>query len=117
MRSRSLRSLTAAWQVVILGVLHTGLPSHSHEFERPESASDQPVIRADHHHHGTQLVEQAERVQSAPVQLAATPLTRAGVTLPTVKYNSAAYRNTPLRPLERAPPPGAPRAPPQFHLT
>jgi hypothetical protein len=113
MRSRSLRSLTAAWLVVILVVLHTGLPSHSHEFERPESAGDHPLIRAEHHHHGTQLVEQAERVQSAPVHLAATPLTRAGVTLSTVRYNSA-YRNTPLRPLERAPPPGAPRAPPQF---
>lgn len=99
--------------VAVLGVLHTGLPSHSHEVERSEAAGDQHRIGADHHQHGTQLVEQAERVQSAPVHLAVPPLTAAGVIFPTVKYTSA-YYGTPLRPLERAPPPGAPRAPPQL---
>jgi hypothetical protein len=114
MRARSLRSITAVCLVAVLGVLHTGLPSHSHELERPEAAGDHATIGADHHQHGTQLVEQAERVQSAPVQLEAPPLTTAGMTFSTVKYNTAYHRITPLRPLERAPPPGAPRAPPQF---
>jgi hypothetical protein len=113
MMPQFLRSLVASWLVVILGVLHTGLPSHSHEMKRVESAGEHPVVRADHHQHGTQLIEQAERVQSAPVELAATPLTFERVTFSTVPY-TAAYHNTPLRPLERAPPPGAPRAPPLF---
>ena len=113
MLSRPFRSVTAAWLVAVLGVLHTGLPTHSHEVERPESAGDHPVVRADHHGHGTQLIEQAERVQSSPVQLAATPLTIERVTFPTISY-TATYHNTPLRPRERAPPPGAPRAPPMF---
>jgi hypothetical protein len=99
--------------VAVLGVLHTGLPSHSHEVERTEAAGDHPSIRADHHQHGTQLIEQAERVQSAPVHLDAPPFTPAGVTFPTVNYTGA-YHSTPIRPQERAPPPGAARAPPQF---
>lgn len=113
MRSRSLRSLTAVCLVTVLGVLHTGLPSHSHEPERSEAAVDHPTIGADHHQHGTQLVEQTERVQSAPVHLVAPPLTPGGVTFPTVASTDA-YYSRPLRPLERAPPPGAPRAPPQI---
>jgi hypothetical protein len=108
---RFLRSLTAAWLMVVLGVLHTGLPSHSHEVERPEPPGDHAIATADHHGHGTQLIEQAERVQSASVQLAVTPLTLESVTFRTDR-SIAAQHSTPLRPLQRAPPPGAPRAPP-----
>jgi hypothetical protein len=107
----SFRSVTAACLVLWLGVLHTGLPSHGHDVERTDVAADHPAVGADHHGHGTQLLEQAERVQSAPVQLVATPTTIEHVTFPTVRY-TAAHHTTPLRPLERAPPPGAPRAPP-----
>ena len=113
MCSGTLRSLTAAWLVVWLGVLHTGLPSHSHEVERSDGRGDQPRLSADHHGHGTLLVEQAERVQSAAVQLAATPITIEGVTFPPVRYLSR-HHTSPLRPLERAPPTSAPRAPPLF---
>jgi hypothetical protein len=108
---RSFRSLTAACLVLWLGVLHTGLPSHSHDVERTDLTADHPAVGADHHGHGTQLIEQGERVQSAPVQLVATPNTIQHVTVPTVRY-TAAHHTIPLRPLERAPPPGAPRAPP-----
>jgi hypothetical protein len=108
---RTFRSLTAACLVSWLGVLHTGLPSHSHDVDRTDVAADHPAVGAEHHGHGTQLVEQAEWVQSAPVQLVATPTTIEHVTFPTVRY-TAVHHTTPLRPLERAPPPGAPRAPP-----
>jgi hypothetical protein len=111
MRSRFLRSLTAAWLVVLLGVLHTGLPSHSHDVERKGSRGDHHRLSADRHGHGTLLIEQAERVQSNPLQLAATPVTIDTVSFPATPY-TATYDRHPLRPLERAPPPGAPRAPP-----
>jgi hypothetical protein len=113
MTSRSLRSATATWLVILLGVLHTGLPSHSHEAERPGTAPDRQVISTDHHSHGTLLVEQTERVQSTGVQLAITPQSLATTTFFTPDHGIAAQQPTLLRPSGRSPPPGAPRAPPQ----
>jgi hypothetical protein len=111
---RSIRSLTAAWLIVLLGVLHTGLPSHSHEIDAPDAGGVQ-VLRAEHHAHGTLLVEQAERVQATAVQLAALPaaVERAAAQAP-VRTHIAVHR-TPVRPLGRAPPPAnASRAPPRY---
>jgi hypothetical protein len=102
----------AAWLIVLLGVLHTGLPSHSHEVEPADTASGD-VLRADHHSHGTILLEQTERVQSAPVQLPAPPAAVERAAFRPSLRTLAAVHVAPLRPRGRAPPPGhAPRAPP-----
>lgn len=114
MYPRSLRSATATWLILLLGVLHTGLPSHSHHSERPDLAPDHQLVSADHHSHGTILVEQAERVQSSPVQLAVTPPSLDGVDFFAAVHRLASDQPTLLRPSGRAPPQGAPRAPPQY---
>lgn len=111
MRSRFLRSLTASWLVGLLGVLHTGLPTHSHEVERTDA--EHHLQSADHHGHGTLLVEQTERVQSTQPHLVAAPIRFVTLILP-VAGRVTEPLVEPLRPLERAPPPGAPRAPPFF---
>jgi hypothetical protein len=113
MLPRSIRSATAAWLVLLLGVLQTGLPSHSHDVEAPESPSGQ-VLRADHHAHGVTLVEQLERVQSTPLQLPVPAAAVRGAAFRPHLCASTAVHSTPLRPLGRAPPPAhASRAPPQ----
>jgi hypothetical protein len=114
MPSRSIRSVTAAWLVMLLGVLHTGVPSHSHATDQSGDAGAGQVLRAADHAHGTQLVDQAERVQSTGIQLAAVPWTVDREVLRAPARMHAAVHNTPLRPLGRAPPPrNASRAPPR----
>ncbi len=71
MRAGFARSLTATWLVLVLAVLHSGLPTHSHRVDPPAALADEQVQSADHHSHGTLLLEQTERVQSTPVQLPA----------------------------------------------
>jgi hypothetical protein len=113
MRCRPLRSLTAAGLALLLGLLQTGLPSHSHETDAA-GATGAAVVRADHHTHGVALVEQAERVQSTLVLLPAlaAPSQSTGFEAPAGTF--AVAHTTPLRPLGRAPPPAnASRAPPQ----
>jgi hypothetical protein len=113
MRCRLLRSVTAAWLALLLGLLQTGLPSHSHETDAVGTTGG-AVVRAEHHTHGVTLVEQAERVQSTPVLLPAlaAPAQNTGFEAPAGTF--AVAHATPLRPLGRAPPPAnASRAPPQ----
>jgi hypothetical protein len=115
MLPRAIRSITAAWLVLLLGVLHTGLPSHSHEPDLPSAVTaPQLVIDADHHAHGTLLVEQTDRVQSASVQLAAPIVSLATFLFFPRVMSAAEERGTALRPSERGPPSAAPRAPPQL---
>lgn len=111
MRSRFLRSLTAAWLVGLLGVLHTGLPTHGHQVDRPDG--EHLLQSADHHGHGTLLVEQTERVQSTQPELAVAPVRFIDIILP-VATRAVEPLEELLRPLERSPPPGAPRAPPFY---
>jgi hypothetical protein len=111
---RTIRCLTAAWLIVLLGVLHTGLPSHRHEVDPPAAAGVQ-VLRADHHAHGTLLVEQTERVPSTAVQLAAVPVAEERAALRASVRMHTAVHVAPVRPLGRSPPPAnASRAPPRY---
>jgi hypothetical protein len=115
--ARTLRRGTAACLVALLGVLGTGLPSHHHESpEKSAQTAANHVLNAEHHSHGTVLVEQAERVQSNAPQLGPAPVQWFAFATPgIIRPVAAAIR--PLRPLERGPPPGAPRAPPRVFLT
>lgn len=107
--SGPLRSVTATFLLALFGVLGTGVPSHHHEAPAPNEGLE--LLAADHHSHGTELVEQKERAPSGgphiatahPVDVLLTPATDAPVEIRGADL---------LRPTERAPPPGAPRAPP-----
>lgn len=106
-----LQSATAVCLLVLLGALGTGLPSHSHASGETPVDRDSHVVAADHHHHGTQLIEQGERAPSVGPQFGVSY--PAAVTLaPTVVAVVESAQTDLLRPMERAPPPGAPRAPP-----
>lgn len=109
--SGTLRRATAACMLALLGVLGTGLPSHHHK--SPVAAERADVsIAADHHAHGALLLEQPERLRSTGPQIAAPAVVFSLVVVPElVRVTRPA--DEPLRPLERAPPPGAPRAPPR----
>jgi hypothetical protein len=114
-RDRFLRSSTALCLVALLGALGTGLPSHHHE-DAPElshalSDSLPDVYSADHHAHGTQLVDQDQRVPAAGVEFVApAALTDLLFTIPVAAVDLP--RSNVPRPMERAPPAVAPRAPP-----
>jgi hypothetical protein len=110
---RPFRSITAALLVALLGILHSGIPSHSHETDRPEAIQGGVTISADSHSHGVVLVDAAERL----------PATGAQFPLPAVRIEATSaaapegglhtFDAAPLSPSERGPPPAAPRAPPQ----
>jgi hypothetical protein len=111
---RSCRSITAAVLVLVLGILHTGMPTHGHDTAQPEVPGDGVTIVADSHSHGVMLVEAAERVPASGAQLPAVPTRSAAVATPTPDRRVHLFGAAPLRPSERGPPPAAPRAPPQF---
>jgi hypothetical protein len=101
---------TALGLLALMGALSTGLPSHHHRDSGPADA-DLRLVSADHHSHGTQLVEQDERAPSNTLQMVT------GIASDVDFAAPAALSVTPtptrvIRPTERAPPPGAPRAPP-----
>lgn len=107
--SGPLRSVTAVCLLTLFGVLGTGVPTHSHE--APVQNEGLQLLSADHHGHGTELVEQDERTPSGGPQITAAPAVDVLFAPPTdapVEIRGAEL----LRPTERAPPPGAPRAPP-----
>jgi hypothetical protein len=111
---RPIRSITAALLVALLGILHGGMPSHSHEADRPDAVPGVVAISAAAHAHGVILLDTAERI----------PATSAEFPVPAVRPDTASaaltersvdgYDAAPLRPSERGPPPAAPRAPPRF---
>lgn len=108
--ARPVRSATAFCLVALLGALGTGLPSHHHA-GTPDPGGAHPTIDADHHSHGTLLVDQEDRVQSAPPELALPSEIGAELHTATTRVVAFADRHCiPAR--ERAPPPGGPRAPP-----
>lgn len=106
-----LQSATALCLLVLLGALGTGLPSHSHVDREVPAGQDSQVIAADHHSHGTQLVAQDDRAPSGGPQLAEPPAGTAATVSAVVPAVQPPQADAP-RPMERSPPPGAPRAPP-----
>lgn len=108
-RARSFRA-TAVFLLALSGALSTGLPSHHHEDAAPAD-TDVRLVSADHHSHGMQLVEQDERTPSGTPQMAAAFLSEIQLPAPPVAPVEPVEAGA-LRPTERAPPPGAPRAPP-----
>jgi hypothetical protein len=105
------RSITAGFLVALLGALGTGLPSHHHEGPKSTPGSAHQLVAADHHSHGTQLVEQAERTPAGPLQLPALAGAVARVVPVATTAVDAPEQDVP-RPMERAPPPDDARAPP-----
>lgn len=108
---RPIRSGTALCLLSLLGALGTGLPSHAHPGSGPASEGGSHILAADHHSHGTLIVEQDERAPAGPLQLPA-PTAAASAAMPVAPTVVGAPELDVLRPMERAPPPGAPRAPP-----
>lgn len=106
-----LQSVTALCLLVLLGALGTGLPSHSHADGEVPVERGSHVVAADHHSHGTQLVEQDERATSGGPQLAMLSGAVAVAAPAVITFVQTTHTDV-LRPMERAPPPGAPRAPP-----
>lgn len=107
--SGPVRSATATVLLALFGVLGTGVPTHHHE--APAPAEGPLLLSADHHSHGTELVEHDERTPSGGPQITAAAAVGVMFAPPTdtpVETRGAEL----LRPTERAPPPGAPRAPP-----
>lgn len=96
--------------LALSGALSTGLPSHHHGDATPADA-DVRAVSADHHAHGTQLVEQDERAPSGTPQIAVAPRSEIELRAPGAAA-AAPVAVQALRPTGRAPPPGAPRAPP-----
>jgi hypothetical protein len=109
-----IRSITAAVLVLVLGILHTGMPTHGHDTVQPDEPGDGVTIVADSHSHGVILVEAAERVPATGAQLPVPPTRIAAAATPTPDRRVHLFGAAPLRPSERGPPPAAPRAPPQF---
>lgn len=96
--------------LALLAALATGLPSHHHG-EAINTGEETRLVSADHHAHATQLVEQDDRVPSGGVQVTVpASVTLEPSTAPAVLVDS--LPNQLPRPQDRAPPPGAPRAPP-----
>lgn len=101
---------TAVLLLALSGAMSTGLPSHHHQDAAPAD-TDVRLVSADHHSHGMQLVEQDERTPSGTPQMVAASVSE--IDLPALPVAPVAPVETgALRPTERAPPPGAPRAPP-----
>jgi len=109
--ARRFRSTAASCLAGLLGVLTSGLPSHSHT-GFADHGDAHHVIQADHHAHGTQLVEQDVRIQTTVPAIAA-PTVSSMPGPGAAVITMAPPRTGPIRrPRERAPPPDAPRAPP-----
>jgi hypothetical protein len=111
---RSARSITAALLVALLGILNTGMPSHSHETDRLETARGHAAISADSHSHGVILLEAAERMPSTTAHLPALVVRIDITSIAASDRSHQTFGAAPLRPSERGPPPAAPRAPPQL---
>lgn len=106
-----MREAIAASLLVILGATATGLPSHSHDRGATHGGDEAPVVSADHHEHGTQLVEQGDRFPTNTPQLASPHVLAVAVQHPVVK-TTAPVTSYSFSPRERAPPTLGPRAPP-----
>lgn len=109
MRTRPLFRLQALLLLALSGALSTGVPSHHHE--RPDTGPT--LVHADHHGHGTQLVDQGDRQTSEVVVAAAIPTTST-FELPGVEPTASVAPVLAPRPLARGQPPPSerPRAPP-----
>ena len=108
---KPLHSATALCLLVLLGALGTGLPSHSHFAGEAGTERDSHAVTHDHHSHGTQLVDQDHRAPSGGLQVAVVVAVVVAFDPPVDAVVDADDTHV-LRPMERAPPPGAPRAPP-----
>jgi hypothetical protein len=110
---RSVRSITAVLLVALLGILNSGVPSHSHETDRPAAMHDHATISADSHSHGVILLDVEERVPSTSAQVPALAIRIEATSVVAPDRRLHTFEAAPLRPSERGPPPAAPRAPPQ----
>ena len=110
-RARPFRSITSLGLLAFLGTLSTGLPSHHHG-DPADDGGGARLVSADHHSHGTRLVDQDERAPSTTPQAASATVVRLSLPIP-LPSSAPSPASAPLRPMERAPPPGAPRAPPR----
>lgn len=111
---RYVRSTTAALLVVLIGILNSGMPSHSHESEQHEASQGHVTVSADTHSHGVILLDAEERVPSASAQVPALAIRIETTSVVAPDRRLHTFETAPLRPSERGPPPSSPRAPPQI---
>jgi hypothetical protein len=111
---RPLRSITAGLLIVLLGILHSGVPSHNHETDTPAAAHDGVQLSAHTHYHGVILLDAAERVPATSAEFSVPAVRLEATPAPTHDRRASHFDAAPLRPSERGPPPAAPRAPPHF---
>jgi hypothetical protein len=110
----TVRAITAAVLVMVLGILHTGMPSHSHDADPRDASQDGVAIRAESHSHGVILLDGAERVPAVGAQFPVS-VVRIEASSPAAPDPGAdVFGTAPLRPSGRGPPPAAPRAPPKL---
>jgi hypothetical protein len=105
------RAATAASLLALLGALSTGLPSHHHGRAHEADASH-GLLSADHHAHGSELVDQDERAPAAPILFVVPPAAGLASMPPPASPQDPPGGELPAA-RQRAPPPGAPRAPPR----
>ncbi|MEN8374370.1 MAG: hypothetical protein ABFS34_02860 [Gemmatimonadota bacterium] len=112
MRFRRTTRVAACWCLLsLLGVLATGLPTHHHEVAASELREEGQRAAPLHHSHGSELVEQDERVVSSG-PLVVFDAIEVGFLMRTTSVPLPVAVTAPIRPTGRAPPPVAPRAPP-----
>jgi hypothetical protein len=110
----AVRSITAAVMVLVLGILHSGMPSHSHDSDERDARQVGVTVHADSHSHGVILLDAAERVPAPAAQLPVPPVRIEASPPAAPDHGVHLFGAAPLRPSERGPPPAAPRAPPQL---
>jgi hypothetical protein len=106
-----LHSGLSAALLALLCVTATGLPSHGHA-EAEADGEGPALVAVDHHDHEVTLVEWQDQTPSTGVQVASLPTAPTLLPIPS-HLPVLVTPTTALRPRERAPPPGAPRAPPR----
>lgn len=106
-RSLSKRSL-ACLLLLILGVLGTGLPSHSHVGPGDDVGE---IVASDHHGHGVVLAEQMDRIPTVSA-VSVVPAETTSIPDYPVLIVPADPPSQGDLPHERAPPSTSPRAPP-----
>ena len=107
LRGRMTR-VTSSCLLALTAALGTGLPHHHGHAEHNEEFE---LVPQDTHDHGSQIVEQDDRAPGSFRHILPAPSVRIELASSVVRPLAAPAENL-ARPMERAPPPASPRAPP-----
>lgn len=109
MQSRGrMKRVTSSLLLALTLALGTGLPHHHGHAEQNEELE---LVSQDSHDHGSQIVEQDDRAPGSFRHVLPAPQVRIELVSFIARPLPAPAENL-ARPMERAPPPASPRAPP-----